>query len=246
MVVFSMHALDLDRRQLCDSCLAVLLSKKVPSKLQGLQPFSSFFFHQKRSRNPKGKLKKKMHAKTDSEGTSLAPSSPTRSPRRTVYYVQSPSRDSHDGEKTTNNSFHSTPIISPMGSPPHSGNHSSRESSSSRFSESLKHHHGGSRKILPNDPHEKKIKKKKKGFEVIDEEGLLDDEDERDTLPRKCYYLAFVLGFFVLFSFFSLVLWGAGNSQKPRITMKVVKFITYLASDLIDRIRSDSVFFFCL
>ncbi|TXG52431.1 hypothetical protein EZV62_021600 [Acer yangbiense] len=91
-----------------------------------------------------------MHAKTDSEVTSLAPSSPTRSPRRPVYYVQSPSRDSHDGEKTTT-SFHSTPVISPMGSPPHShssvGRHS-RESSSSRFSGSLK---PGSRKISPND-----------------------------------------------------------------------------------------------
>ncbi|PIA64833.1 hypothetical protein AQUCO_00100360v1, partial [Aquilegia coerulea] len=85
-----------------------------------------------------------------SEVTSLAPSSPTRSPRRPVYYVQSPSRDSHDGEKTTT-SFHSTPVLSPMGSPPHShssvGRHS-RESSSSRFSGSLK---PGSRKISPND-----------------------------------------------------------------------------------------------
>ncbi|PPD85848.1 hypothetical protein GOBAR_DD17227 [Gossypium barbadense] len=92
-----------------------------------------------------------MHAKTDSEVTSLAPSSPTRSPRRPVYYVQSPSRDSHDGEKTTTTSFHSTPILSPTGSPPHShssiGRHS-RESSSSRFSGSLK---PGSRKVSPND-----------------------------------------------------------------------------------------------
>ncbi|KAF3792717.1 hypothetical protein EJ110_NYTH11038 [Nymphaea thermarum] len=74
-----------------------------------------------------------MHAKSDSEVTSLAASSPTRSPpRRPVYYVQSPSRDSHDGEKT---SLQSTPVLSPMGSPPHShsslGRHS-RESSTSR------------------------------------------------------------------------------------------------------------------
>ncbi|KAK9948948.1 hypothetical protein M0R45_004500 [Rubus argutus] len=59
-------------------------------------------------------------AKTDSEASSLSHSSPPRSPLRSsergpVYYVQSPSRDSHDGEKTTN-SFQS----SPMGSPPHS------------------------------------------------------------------------------------------------------------------------------
>ncbi|KAA8537882.1 hypothetical protein F0562_027538 [Nyssa sinensis] len=49
--------------------------------------------------------------------TSRAPSSPTRSPRRLVYFVQSPSRDSHDGEKTTM-SFHSSPVLRPMVSPP--------------------------------------------------------------------------------------------------------------------------------
>ncbi|CAL1374742.1 unnamed protein product [Linum trigynum] len=58
-----------------------------------------------------------MHAKTDSEVTSLAPSSPTRSPRRPAYFVQSPSRDSHDGGKTTT-SFHSTPVLSPVAPPP--------------------------------------------------------------------------------------------------------------------------------
>ncbi|CAL1398920.1 unnamed protein product [Linum trigynum] len=58
-----------------------------------------------------------MHAKTDYEVTSLAPSSPTRSPRRPAYFVQSPSRDSHDGEKTTT-SCHSTPVLSPVAPPP--------------------------------------------------------------------------------------------------------------------------------
>lgn len=154
-----------------------------------------------------------MHAKTDSEVTSLSASSPTRSPRRPVYYVQSPSRDSHDGEKTTN-SFHSTPVLSPMGSPPHS--HSSldrhsRQSSSSRFS--------GSRKI-----HRKSLKPWKEP-RAIEEEGLLDIEDNHtNTLPRRCYYLAFLLGFILLFSFFSLVLWGASKPMKPKITMKSIKF----------------------
>jgi len=171
---------------------------------------------------------KKMHAKTDSEVTSLAPSSPTRSPRRPVYYVQSPSRDSHDGEKTTT-SFHSTPVLSPMGSPPHShssvGRHS-RESSSSRFSGSLK---PGSRKISPNDASRggRKEQKQWKECDVIEEEGLLDDEERRKGLPRKCYFLAFVLGFFILFSFFSLILWGASKQQKPKITMKVYYILIY-------------------
>lgn len=164
-----------------------------------------------------------MHAKTDSEVTSSAPSSPTRSPRRPVYYVQSPSRDSHDGEKTTT-SFHSTPVLSPAGSPPHShssvGRHS-RESSSSRFSGSLK---PGSRKISPSDGSrggQRKGQKQWKECDVIEEEGLLEDEEREKGLPRRCYFLAFVLGFFVLFSFFSLILWGASKPQKPKITMKV-------------------------
>ncbi|GAB4852189.1 hypothetical protein Ancab_016380 [Ancistrocladus abbreviatus] len=178
-----------------------------------------------------------MHAKTDSEVTSLATSSPTRSPpRRPVYYVQSPSRDSHDGEKTTT-SFQSTPVLSPMGSPPHShssvGRHS-RESSSTRFSGSLK---PGSRKISPNDASGRgagsggrKGQKPWKECDVIEEEGLLEDEGSRKPLPRRCYLLAFVLGFFVLFSFFSLTLWGAARPQKPKITMKSISFERFVIS----------------
>ncbi|XP_022132311.1 uncharacterized protein LOC111005194 [Momordica charantia] len=170
-----------------------------------------------------------MHAKTDSEVTSLAPSSPTRSPgRRPVYFVQSPSRDSHDGEKTAT-SFHSTPVLtSPMDSPPHSrssvGRHS-RESSSTRFSGSLK---PGSRKISPNDVSRgagnRKGQKPWKECDVIEEEGLLEDEDRANSLPRRCYVLAFILGFFVLFSMFALILWGASKPMKPKITMKSITF----------------------
>lgn len=168
-----------------------------------------------------------MHAKTDSEVTSLAASSPPRSPgRRPVYYVQSPSRDSHDGEKTAT-SFHSTPVLSPVGSPPHShssvGRHS-RESSSSRFSGSLK---PGSRKISPNDASRggpRKGQKPWKECAVIEEEGLLEAEEREKGIPRRCYILAFVLGFFVLFSLFSLILWGASKPMKPKISVKSIKF----------------------
>nr|ACG44324.1 hypothetical protein [Zea mays] len=120
------------------------------------------------------------HAKTDSEVTSLAPSSPPRSPPRTrgaVYYVQSPSRDSHDGETIkAATSVHSTPALSPMASPRHS--------------------------------HE---------------------EDHTRIVPRKCYcFLAFLLGFVALFSFFALVLWGASRSQKPRIVMGTIRFDNFI------------------
>ncbi|RWW70380.1 hypothetical protein BHE74_00021944 [Ensete ventricosum] len=162
-----------------------------------------------------------MHAKTDSEVTSIALSSPARP----VYYVQSPSRDSHDGEKTAT-SFHSSPVLSPAHSPPHShssvGRHS-RESSSSRFSGSLK---PGSRKILPNDGAgrggRRKSDKEWKECAVIEEEGLLDGEEDDKGIPRRCYVLGFVLAFFVLFSFFALILWGASRNQKPHIVMKVL------------------------
>lgn len=161
-------------------------------------------------------MSRSRHAKTDSE-SSLAPSSPPRSPRRPVYYVQSPS---HDGEKTAN-SFHSTPALSPVGSP---GRHS-RDSSSTRFSGSLKPG-GGSRK-QPDGPGRNGKGAEKEWmdeFGAIEEEGLLDDDGARGGIPRRCYVLAFVLAFFALFAFFSLVLWGASRNQKPVVTMKSITF----------------------
>ncbi|KAL5213801.1 hypothetical protein ABZP36_002953 [Zizania latifolia] len=165
-----------------------------------------------------------MHAKTDSEVTSLAPSSPPRSPTsrggRPVYYVQSPSRDSHDGEKTAT-SVHSTPALSPMGSPRHSVG---RDSSSSRFS--------GHSKRKADKSAGRKGAPPGKGWQeigVIEEEGLLDDDDQPRGIPKRCYYfLIFVLGFVVLFSFFALVLWGASRSQKPQIVMKSITFENFI------------------
>ncbi|KAL8528696.1 hypothetical protein ACS0TY_006229 [Phlomoides rotata] len=157
-----------------------------------------------------------MHGKTDSEVTSLAPSSPNRA----VYYVQSPSRDSHDGEKTTN-SFHSTPILSPMGSP----GHHSRDSSSTRYSGSLK---PGSQKSRRHQQQQRKAEKPWKEFDAIEEEGLLDEDGGRRGVPRRCYILAFVVGFFVLFSFFALILWGASRNQKPVVTMKSIMFDKFM------------------
>ncbi|CAM8935968.1 hypothetical protein QQ045_012789 [Rhodiola kirilowii] len=165
-----------------------------------------------------------MHAKTESDATSVTHSSPPRSPtRRPVYYVQSPSRDSH--EAATTNSFHSTPVISPNGSPPHSHSsigHHSRDSSSTRFSGSLKS------KVAPNDPTRKSHNKpwgKKGRFDVIEEEGLLDDDESGRRRSRRCCYIfAFLLGFVLLFAAFSLILYGASKPQKPKITVKSIQF----------------------
>ncbi|XP_039026026.1 uncharacterized protein LOC120159508 [Hibiscus syriacus] len=80
-----------------------------------------------------------LSTKSESDITSLAPSSPSRSPKRPVYYVQSPSRDSHDGDKS------STMQPSPMESPshpssvgPHSRNSSRADSRAFRSSSGRK------------------------------------------------------------------------------------------------------------
>ncbi|KAF3788810.1 hypothetical protein EJ110_NYTH20322 [Nymphaea thermarum] len=162
-----------------------------------------------------------MHAKSDSEVTSLAASSPTRSPpRRLLYYVQSPSQ--HDGEKM---SFQS----SPAGSPPHphyygvpSPVHHSRESSTTRFSGSLKkdasshhHHPHGRRQPWPQYAH-------------VDEHGEEEEGEDGDGresgIPARCYFLLFVVCFLVLFTFFSLILWGASRSYEPVIAVKSMTF----------------------
>uniref|UniRef100_A0A7C9FI90 Uncharacterized protein n=1 Tax=Opuntia streptacantha TaxID=393608 RepID=A0A7C9FI90_OPUST len=187
-----------------------------------------------------------MHGKTDSDVTSLPGSSPTRSsPARRasgpVYYVQSPSRDStsHDGEKTTN-SFHSTPVISPMGSPPHSHSNSSlgphsRESSSTRFSGSAKPPSGSKNATGKGGPGRSQRWKDHQHhghhpFDAIEEENLLagDDEGKEGGISRRCcYIIAFVVAFVVLFTFFSLVLWGVSRNQRPLISIKVINTLFF-------------------
>lgn len=151
-----------------------------------------------------------MHAKSDSEVTSLAPSSPARSPRRPLYYVQSPSQ--HDAEKM---SFQSSPTASPSHQHFHyhcSPIHHSRESSTTRFSASIKNPKSGAWK------------------KMLHETGDEDDEDDDDgregesrmSLP-KFYFLCFVVSFVVLFTAFTLILWGASKPYKPRISMQVCR-----------------------
>ncbi|KAG5392778.1 hypothetical protein IGI04_022741 [Brassica rapa subsp. trilocularis] len=111
-----------------------------------------------------------------------------------------------------------------MGSPPHSQSSMgrySRESSSTRFSGSLK---PGSRKV--NDGSKRKGhggEKQWKECAMIEEEGLLDDGERDRGMPRGYYVLAFIVGFFILFGLFSLILYGAA---KPKITVKSITFET--------------------
>ncbi|KAK1324253.1 hypothetical protein QJS10_CPA01g00305 [Acorus calamus] len=166
-----------------------------------------------------------MHAKSDSEVTSLAPSSP----RRPVYYVQSPSH--HDAvEKMSYQS-------SPSGTPPHhhqhlyrsSPIHHSRESSTTRFSASIKNHMSGGA-----GPWRKMHRMRD------DEEEEEGDEDEYGgrsggMSTRVFYGGCFFLSFVVLFTVFSLILWGASRPYKPKIFMKSVVFENYNIHSGMDR-----------
>lgn len=154
-----------------------------------------------------------IHTKSESDITSLAPSSPSRSPKRQVYYVQSPSRDSHDGDKSS--SMHATPNFnSPMESPSHPsfGRHS-RNSSASRFSGIFRSSSGRKAGRKRND----------KGWpecDVIVEEGNYDELDNEKAFTRRCQALMALLGFVVLFTVFCLIIWGAGRPFKAEVAVR--------------------------
>lgn len=149
-----------------------------------------------------------LSAKSESDITSLAPSSPSRSPKRPVYYVQSPSRDSHDGDKS------SSMQASPMDSPSHSssfGRHS-RNSSASRFSGIFRSSSGrkGTRK------------RNEKGWpesNVIVEEGSYDELEDK-AFTRRCQALLALSTFVLLFTLFCLIIWGASRPYRAIITVK--------------------------
>ncbi|KAG2604406.1 hypothetical protein PVAP13_4NG060200 [Panicum virgatum] len=150
-----------------------------------------------------------MHAKSESDVTSLAASSPPRSPKRAGgvgggnnYYVQSPSRESHDGGYKSS-SMQATPVFnSPNESPSHPsyGRHS-RSSSVSRFSGNLRKGAGGERKAL-ND----------KGW-------------------PECNIILGFLTFVLLFTVFCLIIWGAARPYEPEVIVKSLVMDDFYAGE---------------
>lgn len=173
------------------------------------------------------------HAKTDSDLTSLAASSPPRSPRgRPAYYVLSPAASHPDlppsggvaGDKTMSLAGGSTPADSPLHYHHfhrHSGAgvHHSRESSTGRllFSDQLRSG-GGSAAVAW----------RRLGAHGGSGAGSVGDEDEEEeslrgggpASPWRCYALG-AFAFVAVFAFFLLVLWGASRSYKPHVVVKV-------------------------
>ncbi|OIW03600.1 hypothetical protein TanjilG_06109 [Lupinus angustifolius] len=117
------------------------------------------------------------------------------STRRPLYYVQSPLGDFHDGDKIlTTASFPSSPLASP--------HHS--------YSIPLHHH--------------KDYKEPWNQIDLIDESFLEDEDPHNNALPRRCYFLAFVVEFLLLFTLFSLILLGVSKAMKPKIFVKSIMF----------------------
>ncbi|XP_058763238.1 uncharacterized protein LOC131636647 [Vicia villosa] len=148
-----------------------------------------------------------MHAKTDSDVASFDPSSPT-STKRAVYYVQSPSRDSHDGDKS------STMQPSPMDSPSHQSyvNHS-RASSSSRISGGYNSSFGKKGNRKGNDD---------KGWiqsKVIEEEDG-DFYHERNGVSRRFQFFIAIVGVLLVFGVFCFIIWAASLHYKPQLSVK--------------------------
>uniref|UniRef100_A0ACD5ZJZ5 Uncharacterized protein n=1 Tax=Avena sativa TaxID=4498 RepID=A0ACD5ZJZ5_AVESA len=183
-----------------------------------------------------------MHAKSESDVTSLAASSPPRSPKRGgtaaapngAYYVQSPSRDSaHDGGGGgggyKSSSMQATPVYaSPNESPSHPsyGRHS-RASSVSRFSGILR---GGSGR----KPHDIKAVNAKGWPEcsVIQEEGSYEGLEGGDSgLSGRCKVLLALLSFVLLFTVLCLIIWGAARPYEPDVIVKSIAMDNFYAGE---------------
>ncbi|XP_024959063.1 uncharacterized protein LOC112500033 [Cynara cardunculus var. scolymus] len=175
-----------------------------------------------------------IHTTSESDVTSLGGStssssaSPKQHPATTsYYYVQSPSRDSHDDvdNKSSINSQTTPTYTSPMESPSHPSQ-SRPSSAASRIS-------GPYRAIsLGGKHHNHHIFRKKhhhhhKGwpplFSVIDEEdgGYSDEDFHGDELfMRRCRITLVLMGFLMIFSAACFITWGASRPYRLQLQMK--------------------------
>ena len=169
------------------------------------------------------------HTTSDSDVTSVATTSPSRSPKNSAYYVLSPSRDSRDdGDKSS--STQATPVYnSPLESPSHQsslGPHS-RASSASRFSGTLLRSPsgGGGGKAATR----KRLRGHCKGWhevDVIDEDdGEYDDPDDEEELSRGCVVAFWFSVLVLVFTLVCLVVWGAARRHKPTVIVKVLSHL---------------------
>lgn len=164
-----------------------------------------------------------MHAKFDSgEVTSIDSSSSPRSPKWAVYYVQSPSHDSHDGDKSS--SLHATPIYSsPTESPSYLsyGRHS-LASSADLFSGSFR---SSCSSFGRKGSRRKRSDKKWAQCDMIEEGRAFSDLYGEQDFHQHCHCLIALLGFAGLFTLFCLIIWGASRPYTAEVKVKVFDII---------------------
>ncbi|KAI3495866.1 hypothetical protein L1887_38212 [Cichorium endivia] len=164
--------------------------------------------------------------KLESDVTSLGGSSTSSStsPKRDPtynYYVQSPSRDSHDDVdiKSSTNSQTTPTHSSPNDSPSHPSQSRPSSSSASRVS-------GPYRPLAVGGKHHHHSFKKRKGwpplFSVIDEENEdYEDDYYRDKeFMRRCRIMLILMGFVMSFTVICFITWGASRPYKLQVQMK--------------------------
>lgn len=169
-----------------------------------------------------------MQAKSESDATSMAASSPPRSPKRASYFVQSPSSHGAGGSssaaggyKSRSPSVQATPVSnnSPANSPlrPSYASRHSRGPAITRFSSKLRPAGSGVRTSW-----DRKAVNGKGWPEctVIEEEGSYHEFSSDSGLSRG---LKIVLGFIslvLLFTTICLVIWGVSRRQEPDVVVK--------------------------
>lgn len=136
-----------------------------------------------------------IHAKSDSDVT-CSVDGVADSPRRPLYYVQSPSNQYFSGDN----------VSSPAASPVYRYHHSP-----------IHHSIGSIGRFSVDSPKQPWIKLQP----PHEESDVEDDEDDGAFGNRVRPYVCFVLLFIVMFTAFSLILWGASKSYRPVIVVKV-------------------------
>jgi hypothetical protein len=159
------------------------------------------------------------HIRSDEINLNNWTSSKAESDRPSTFYdINSASEEcsSEDNEEKTKD------LIPPQSSSsPHSNSFRSRPSSFSRFFESLNNiRQGHFRRPSKNEFHDN------------EEKGFLYDS-HNDRYSHCGYFFAFVVGFVLLFSIFSLILWIVSCHQKPTVVLEVFNYFSRLKYILI-------------
>ncbi|XP_027069095.1 uncharacterized protein LOC113776396 [Coffea eugenioides] len=174
-----------------------------------------------------------IHAKSESDFATLSPpSSYPASPKPPVYYVQSPSLDSHDDadKASATASCQATPAYNSSSSPMESPRTSTYGRQSNPRSSSASRVSGNWR--WP------RISRKRSGkgwqeCSLVEEEGVYDDSHEDDE--KRSPLLAAFVGVAVVFTACCVIIWAASRPYRLQISMKSLRVHNFYLGQGSDR-----------